>query len=121
MINGRLCVASGRDGGLSGWPEVGQTDCYNFATEEWEVEESIPQVRAGASCGTTCDGYLMVAGGEGGGTYTNVDVFNGTHWTSVASLNKGRHGSGLAVDCVCNQIHIASGSLSKSGQSEATG
>jgi hypothetical protein len=58
----------------------------------------------------------MIAGGEGGGqAWRNVDVFDGTSWTTIANLNVARHGSGLAVDCVCNQIHIASGSLSQGG------
>ena len=119
MVGGRLCVAGGRNGGLEGWPEVAPTDCYNFATGEWEVEANIPQVRAGSSCGTTCDGKLMIAGGEGGGkAWKNVDVFDGTTWTSIADLNVGRHGSGLAVDCVCNQIHIASGAAGQGGGPE---
>jgi len=116
MVGGRLCVAGGRNGGELNWPEVAPTDCYNFATKQWEVEASIPQVRAGSSCGTTCDGKLMVAGGEGGGkAWDNVDIFDGNSWTSIADLNVGRHGSGLAVDCVCNQVHIASGAASQGG------
>jgi N-acetylneuraminic acid mutarotase len=119
MIGGRLCVAAGRDGGLVSWPEVAATDCYNFATGLWEVEASIPQKRAGSSCGTTCDGKLMVAGGEGGGrAWDNVDVFDGKSWTSIANLQRGRHGSGLAVDCVCNQIHVASGAADQGGGPE---
>jgi len=119
MVGGRLCVAAGRNGGELGWPPVAPTDCYNFDTGKWEVEASIPQVRAGASCGTTCDGKLMVAGGEGGGkAWKNVDVFDGKSWKSLADLQRGRHGSGLGIDCVCNQIHIASGAGGQGGGPE---
>ena len=99
MIGGRLCVAAGRNGGLDKWPTVGETDCYNFETGEWEVEASIPQERAGSAYGTTCDGKLMVAGGEGSGqAWNNVDVFDGKTWETIDSLNVQRHGTGLAVE-----------------------
>jgi hypothetical protein len=119
LIDGRICVAGGRNGGELNSPSVGPTDCYNLATSQWEVEAAIPQLRAGSSYGTTCDGKMMIAGGEGdGNAWNNVDVFDGTTWTTIDNLNVGRHGSGLAVDCVCNQIHIASGSAREGGGPE---
>ena len=67
----------------------------------------------------TCDGKLMIAGGEGNGqAYRNVDLFDGSSWTKLDNLNIARHGSGLAVDCQCNQIHIASGSGAQGGSPE---
>jgi hypothetical protein len=42
--------------------------------------------------------------------YDNVDVFNGTHWRTIDHLVVARHLGGLAVDCVCNQIHMVTGS-----------
>jgi N-acetylneuraminic acid mutarotase len=121
MINGRLCVAGGRNGGEPDWPEVAPTDCYDFSTGMWTVHEDIPQVRAGASYGTTCDGNLIIAGGEASGkAWSNVDVFDGSTWTTLSSMNIGRHGSGLAVDCVCNAIYIASGSAGFGGGPEIT-
>jgi N-acetylneuraminic acid mutarotase len=116
LINGRICVAGGRNGAEINWPSIAQMDCYNLTSGQWKVEAPIPQVRAGSAYGVTCDGQLMIAGGEGDGqVWRNVDVFNGTSWTTIASLNVARHGTGLAVDCVCNQIHVASGSLSQGG------
>ena len=112
-VNGRICVAGGRDGGSVGFFNlvVLPTDCYNLATNTWSVEANIPQGRAGSDYGRTCDGKLMIAGGEGfGKAWPNVDVFDGTTWTSIAKLNVQRHGSGLAVDCLCQQITVASGS-----------
>jgi hypothetical protein len=125
LINGRICVAGGRDGGDIA-KVILPTNCYDLATNTWSVEADIPSGRAGSSYGRTCDGKLMVAGGEGGihtstrEAWSNVDVFDGTSWTSIDSLNVARHGSGLAVDCICNQIHIASGSRAQGGRYEIT-
>ena len=61
----------------------------------------------------------MIAGGEGfGQAWKNVDVFDGSAWTTLDDLKVARHGSGLAVDCQCEQIHIASGSGSQGGNPE---
>jgi hypothetical protein len=118
LINGRICVAGGRNGAEINWPDVPQTDCYDITAGKWKVEASIPQARSGSSYGTTCDGKLMIAGGEGSKIYQNVDIFDGVSWTSIANLVVGRHGSGLAVDCACNQIHIASGATAPRGGPE---
>lgn len=120
LIGGnKICVSGGRNGGLPLWPEVAETDCFDLVTQVWTTEANIPQIRGGSSYGTTCDGKMMIAGGEGGGkAWTNVDVFDGSSWTTIASLKQGRHGSGLAVDCQCNQIHIASGSSAQGGGPE---
>jgi N-acetylneuraminic acid mutarotase len=65
-VNGEICVAGGRDGGSIGFFDkvVLQTDCYNPSTNTWSVRANIPQGRAGAAYGTTCDGKMMVVGGE---------------------------------------------------------
>jgi hypothetical protein len=117
-INGRICVAAGRDGGNRGFFNLTilPTDCYDPVTNTWTVEANITQGRAGASYGRTCDGNLMIAGGEGfGKAWSNVDVFDGTSWSAVDNLTIARHGSGLAVDCICHQTHIASGASSQGG------
>jgi hypothetical protein len=50
---------------------------------------------------------LILAGGEGfGQAFANVDVFDA------------RHGSGLAVDCACLQIYLASGAATQGGAKE---
>jgi hypothetical protein len=117
-VNGRICVAGGRNGGEADWPVVPATDCYDPETDTWTVEASIPNPRAGSAYGTTCDGKLIVAGGEGGGAWSTVEVFDGTSWSSLPPLNDSRHGTGLAVDCECNQIHIASGAGNEGGGPE---
>jgi N-acetylneuraminic acid mutarotase len=128
LVNGRICVAGGRDGGDIDFfrKVILPTDCYDPLTNTWAVEADIPEGRAGSSYGRTCDGKLMVAGGEGGSKTTqkqawaNVDVFDGTSWSSIASLNIARHGSGLSVECACNQIYIASGARTQGGMNEIT-
>lgn len=122
MVNGKLCVAGGRDGGVSDFfnSPVLPTDCYNFGTSEWETHANIPAGRAGSAYGLTCDGHMMIAGGEGSGkAFNNVDLFDGSSWTSAQPLQTGRHGSGLAVaSCECGQILIASGAESQGGGRE---
>ena len=124
LIGNRICVAGGRDGGYCAtanncWPSVEPTDCYDLATGTWSVEANIPQKRAGASYGTTCDGKLMVAGGEGEDqAWKQVDVFDGNSWVTIDDLEVQRHGSGLAIDCECEQIHIASGCAAPGGTPE---
>lgn len=119
LIDGRICVAGGRNGGVIDWPVVPTTDCYNLSTGLWTEEAPIPEPRAGSLYGISCDGKLLVAGGEGDGkAYDEVHAFDGNEWTQLASLSVGRHGSGLAVDCVCNQIIAASGATSEGGSQE---
>ena len=128
LVNGRICVAGGRNGGEVGffYKSILPTDCYDPVKNRWDVEASIPEGRSGSSYGTTCDGKLIVAGGEGGSkaskkeAWANVDVFDGKSWVSIDSLNHPRHGSGLAVDCFCNQIYIAGGASTQGGRDETT-
>jgi len=115
LINGRICVSGGRNGGEVDWPPVSPTDCFNPATKSWSVEASIPVDRSGSSYGTSCDGRLIIAGGESDLT-NRVDVFDGTTWETFDNgLNQARHGSGLAIDCQRNLIYIASGSPKNRG------
>jgi hypothetical protein len=118
IVNGMLCVAGGRDGGADDNnffdAVVVETDCYNFATGQWEVKASLPQGRAASGYGTTCDGKMMLAGGEGfDRAWPNVDIFDGSTWTSAPDMVESRHGTGIAISCECNQVHIASGSITQ--------
>jgi hypothetical protein len=118
IINGELCVAAGRNG-ESVASTILPTECYNIATDTWSLRESIAVGRGGSAYGTTCDGRLMVAGGEsgedGGKAHDEVSVFDGTSWEEFPSLIVARHGTGLAVDCSCGQIFIAGGSPIEGG------
>lgn len=122
MVNGKLCVAGGRDGGAAAFfnAPILSTDCYNFETGKWEIHANIPTGRAGAAYGQTCDGRMMVAGGEGSGNaFNNVDIFDGSSWKSGPPLRTARHGSGLAMGfCGCGQITIAAGASTQGGAKE---
>jgi hypothetical protein len=79
------------------------------------VEANIPLTRSGSAYGTSCDGRLIVAGGERS-ISGRVDIFDGTNWQTFANgLNDSRHGTGLAVDCIRNKIYIASGAPNNGG------
>jgi len=89
---------------------VPETECYNIASGTWSTKPNIPTPRAGSAGGLTCDGKLVVIGGEGGGgTFREVEVFDGSSWTSLPSIVRKRHGTGLAVNCDCNEWYIAGG------------
>jgi hypothetical protein len=134
IVNGTwLCVAAGRDGGVSGFfnATILQTECYDLsagANGNWTTKANITQGRAGSAYGTTCDGKLMVAGGEGfKKAWKNVDVFDGETWTAWDDLVGPRHGSGLAVSCNCGasgagaqQVHVAVGRATEGGGTDLT-
>lgn len=116
LVNGNLlCVAGGRN--VADDSAVLPTDCYDLVNGVWSEEEDILQGRRGSAYGSTCDGNLIVSGGEGestGQTWPNVEVFDGAtlSWTRLDDLNRARFGHGMAIDCGCNQIYVAAGSAS---------
>lgn len=123
LVNDELCVAGGRDGGTEKFFRMTLTTtyCYSFVTRSWSERAEFPQGRAGAMTGTTCDGKMMIAGGEGfGRAFDRVDVFDGSTWTRAPDLVEARHGSGLAVGrCQgCGHIFIPSGSGRQGGSPE---
>lgn len=119
LVNGQLCIAGGRDGGVNNFFDavVKSTYCYNFGMKKWTRKQDFPQGRAGAATGTACDGRMVVAGGEGlGNAFRRVDVFDGKSWKRAPDMVRARHGSGLAVaKCSCGQIFIPSGSPQQGG------
>lgn len=124
IVNGRFCVAGGRNGGVASFftTPVVETNCFNFGTSKWETEASIPDGRAGSSYGVDCYGRLVVAGGEGkGSAYSRVDYFDGNNWKSPTYMSHARHGSGVAVgNCKCGNLYVASGGGTQGGSNELT-
>lgn len=127
IVNGKLCIAGGRLGGAKNFfaAVVKSTYCFDFTTQTWQnMNADIPAGRAGAATGTTCDGRMMVAGGEGkySAAFDQVDFFDGTSWTTGSPLQRARHGSGLGISrCnLCDRIFIASGSGARGGSPELT-
>lgn len=115
LVGGNLfCVAGGRDSGVDEGSllkaTIATTDCYDLDTGVWMEMPPIPTQRAGASYGTTCDGKLIVAGGEGfGQAFDTVEVFNGIFWATLPPFARARHGSGVVADCECKMLYVASG------------
>lgn len=130
IVDGKLCIGGGRDGGVADFwnAPVPETVCYDFATSQWQNRTKIPLPRAGAATGATCQGYMMVAGGEGkthlyprGNAYARVDLYDAKldKYLNNTKLVRKRHGSGLAIaDCACGNIYIPSGSGNQGGWPE---
>lgn len=123
IVDGKFCVAGGRDGGSSEFSKkpILPVNCFDFAKGSWERGAPISTGRAGAAAGTTCDGELMIVGGEGfGEAFKDVSLYNGKTWREGPPLVQGRHGSGLLVsdECSCGSIYIASGSGAEGGGPE---
>lgn len=125
LVRGELCVAGGRNGGAQSFfgATVASVYCYNFSKKAWRRAQDIPTPRAGAATERTCDGKMMVVGGEGkySKAFNVVEMFDGMSWTKGPMLVRQRHGSGLAVaDCRCGHIFIASGNGKRGGGQELT-
>ena len=132
VINGKLCVAGGRDGSaFDFWnANIGPIDCYDFATGSWSERASLQEPRGGAMVGTTCEGYLMIAGGEGktarspgGQAFDRVDLYDESTDTFLEPtyMTSPRHGSGLAMtSCECGNVHVPSGSAGLGGGPEVS-
>lgn len=122
LVNDEICIAGGRDGSDGHFFEanIKTTFCYNFEKGAWSKRADMPGPRAGAMTAATCDGKMMVAGGEGDGrAFSRVDVFDGVKWERGPDLVEPRHGSGLAIaDCRCGHMFIPSGSGDQGGGPE---
>lgn len=104
---------------------VGKCDVYDLEKGIWQsndLSSTIPTQRAGnlvASIG----GRLVVGGGESGTqkkAHSEVEAFDPTTqtWTSLPSLNRGRHGSAFAV--IGDYLYTASGCGNRGGSPELT-
>ena len=130
IINDKLCVAGGRDGGTTDFwnANIAPIDCFNFVTMKWEVKADLPMPRCGTMVGTTCQGRLMIAGGEGktasnqaGQAFDRVDFFDEAtnSFDEPSYMTSSRHGSGVGVtSCSCGNIYIPSGSAGLGGGPE---
>ncbi|MBK1880297.1 Kelch repeat-containing protein [Pelagicoccus mobilis] len=102
---------------------VGPVDVYDFASESWStLEEDLPTPRAG----NTTFSYgrkIIVIGGETGEQKTAHNEVEAYHvdnenWEILPSLNRGRHGTGIAI-IRCN-LYTSSGSGNRGGSPELT-
>lgn len=132
VINGKLCVAGGRNGGTADFwnANLAPVVCYSFVAKKWEVRASLPVPRGGAMVGTTCSGLIMIAGGEGktpenqaGQAFDRVDLYDDStnSFLEPSYMTSRRHGSGLAItSCDCGSIYVPSGSAGLGGGPEVT-
>lgn len=132
IVDGKLCIAGGRDGGVDNFwgTPITPVNCYDFGSNAWKRGANMPVGRAGAATGATCNGFLMVAGGEGrdpgttsgGDAYARVDLYDvkNDKWLPHTNLKQKRHGSGLAISqCSgCGNIYLPSGAGSLGGAKE---
>lgn len=123
VVGGKICIAGGRDGGIDKYKAtIASTFCYDVGLSQWQnMNAPIPHPRAGAATGLTCDGKMMVVGGEGPPkrVFEDVEVFNGTGWEIWPPLVRARHGTGIAIaNCNCGHIYIAAGSGDRGGRPE---
>lgn len=124
VVSNYFCVAGGRDGSKANFwgSPISAVNCFNFATGKWKIGGNLPDGRGGSSTAATCQGLIMIAGGEGrphgrtkgGKAYSRVDLYNPKtgKFLPPSHLKTGRHGSGAAVvpDCKCGNIYLPAGS-----------
>lgn len=125
VIDGKLYLAGGRKtshetGDLFN-QTVAEVDVYDFANGTWSsLEQDLPTPRAGNTT-FSFGKKVIVIGGETGGqdaAHNEVEAYDtiDKRWIELPSLNRGRHGSGIAIiDCT---FYTASGSGSRGGSPE---
>jgi len=100
---------------------VPEVDVYDIASGTWSVlAEDLPTPRAGNSTLALGD-HIVVAGGESGTqklAHNEVEAWDtgARRWLDYPSLNRGRHGTSLAI--YQNYIYTCSGSGNKGGSPE---
>ncbi|AWB67226.1 galactose oxidase [Saccharobesus litoralis] len=99
---------------------VKQVDVYDFETETWSaLNLDLPTGRAGHSV-FALDHRLIVVGGESNQriAHADVEVYNTLvgQWYTGASLERGRHGTGIGQ--IADQLWTVSGSGNRGGRPE---
>lgn len=129
VIDERLYAAGGRQTSKATNEVFSKTiaviDVFDFKTGQWLPESEcplLPTPRAGNSV-AAIDGKLVVAGGETGNNklaHAEVEAYDPKTdtWTTWPSLQRGRHGSGLAL--IGDYVYTASGSGGRGGGPELT-
>ena len=127
VVDNKIVVAGGRTTSA----ETGQSleltrpevDVYDMASGTWTtLEQEIPTQRAGTTS-VILDDKLIIIGGESGAMEAAhhqaeaLDLASG-EWSSLPSLNQGRHGTQAIV--YDGKIYIAAGSGNRGGGPELT-
>lgn len=117
-----LCVGGGRNSGSDNFfgSPIAPVNCFNFSTYIWERRANIPVPRGGVGNIATCQGLLMIAGGEGreegswdgGDAFSRVDLYDPVtdSFLEPIFMSIVRHGMGLAKsECSCGNVFYVSG------------
>ncbi|QDV22827.1 Kelch repeat-containing protein [Aureliella helgolandensis] len=127
VIENRLYAAGGRQTSKVTQEVFSRTvaavDVFDFETGQWLPSTDtpvLPTPRAGNSC-AVLDGKLVVAGGESGGrssAHAEVEVYSpeSAAWSTLPSLQRGRHGTGVVR--IGDYFYTASGSGGRGGSPE---
>ena len=121
---GKLYAAAGRTTVAATNPfanTIGEVDVYDLANGSWStLTDTLPTHRAG-NAAITLDDRLLILGGESTAhqvAHNEVEALalpNGA-WTSLDSLSRGRHGTGVIH--YGNQLIMASGCGNRGGSPE---
>jgi len=129
VVNNKLYTFGGRQSSRATGQDMHLTveygNVYDFDTGEWEEvtgDLALPTQRAGNSV-IAWNNEVIVVGGESMSqkqAHDQVEAYNTRtkRWRSWPSLNRGRHGSGLAI--VGEYMYTASGCGNRGGKPELT-
>ncbi|MDQ8197965.1 kelch repeat-containing protein [Pelagicoccus enzymogenes] len=125
VLDGKLYLAGGRQTSRETNEVFSRTvapvDVYDFASGTWStLEKELPTPRAGNTT-FSFGRKVIVIGGETGHNQTahaEVEAYDvdAQNWQSLPSLNRGRHGTGVAI--IKCTLYTASGSGNRGGRPE---
>lgn len=127
VLDAKLYLAGGRQTSMETDElfsrTLGPVDVFDFATQTWStLNKNLPTPRAGNTT-FSLDRKVIVVGGETAEQQTAHSEVEAYHvekkdWETLAPLNRGRHGTGVAI--VRCTLYTASGSGNRGGAPELT-
>ncbi|GAB5409338.1 MAG: kelch repeat-containing protein [Balneolaceae bacterium] len=124
LANNKVYLAGGRNSSAPENPfsnTIAEVDVYDIKSQTWNtLEKNLPTKRAG-NMAVLFQEDILVIGGESDtqviahSEVEGLDIMTGT-WKSYPSLNRGRHGSGIAVHE--RTLYTVSGSGNRGGEPE---